>query len=142
MIFSQKELIFLTLCRRNFSTLLEWRSYFEKSISQKKILLVDTSTEESNLYKMWALDMEVYFTRTLTYPNNSTGKESFPHWFNGRGAINSLFYTKIATSAVSLAQILLPKKVLPISFWEQCSHAPPLFPPLVRPLVEKSTNFF
>ena len=76
---------------------------------------------------MWALDMEVYFTRTLTYPNNSTGKESIPHWFNGRGAINSLFYTKIATSAVSLAQILQPKKVLPISFWEQCSNAPPLF---------------
>ena len=40
-------------------------------------------------------------------------------------------FIKSATSAVNLAQILLPRMILSISFWEQCSHAPSLFAPLV-----------
>ena len=39
-------------------------------------------------------------------------------------------FLKIATSAVNLARILLPRMVWSISFWEQCSRAPPLFAPL------------
>ena len=39
---------------------------------------------------------------------------------------------KIATNAVDLAGILLPRLVWSISFWEQCSRAPPLFPPLPK----------
>ena len=40
------------------------------------------------------------------------------------------FFVKIVTSAVHLARILLPRMVWSISFLEQCSRAPPLFPPL------------
>ena len=32
--------------------------------------------------------------------------------------------------------MLLPRKVLSISFWEQCSRAPPLFPPLAFIAIE------
>ena len=39
-------------------------------------------------------------------------------------------FIKITKSAINWAKILLPKMVQSISFWEQCSRAPPLFAPL------------
>ena len=38
---------------------------------------------------------------------------------------------EILTCVVDLSQILLPWWILSNSFWEQCSHVPPLLPPLV-----------
>ena len=55
--------------------------------------------------------------------------QGLSHWSSCRSAINS-FFVKFATSAVDLARILLPRMVWSISFWEQCSRAPPLFAPL------------
>ena len=43
-------------------------------------------------FKLWSLDMEIYFTKTLIYQMNGRGKESIPHWSNFRGAIDSPFY--------------------------------------------------
>ena len=140
----------MTLCTRNFSDVLKCRFYFEKSFSLDKILLIYTPTEEFFQYlkieciyhfcillqkefflelEMLSLDKEIYFKRTSIFPINGKGKESFLHWFNLKDVIKSLFI-KIAMNAVDLARILLPRRVLSISFWEQCSRAPPLFPPL------------
>ena len=73
--------------------------------------------------KSCSFDIEIYFPRTLIFQIKGK-EESILHWSNCKGAINS-------TSAVNWAQILLPRMVLSISFWEQCSRAPPLFPPLL-----------
>ena len=82
-------------------------------------------------FKMCSLDMEIYFTRTLIFQINGKRKESILHWSICRGVINGpFFFINIATSAVNFVGILLPRMVPSISFWEQCSRAPPLFAPL------------
>ena len=111
------------------------RFYFEK----KKFLLIDTSTEEFYLvngngicnkslflypseegiflyFEMCSLYMKIHLIRTLIFK------------IKGKIAL----FLKIKTSAVNLARILLPRVVLSISFLEQCSRAPSLFPPLLQ----------
>ena len=78
---------------------------------------------------MCTLHMDICFTRTLVFQIDSKRKSLF---FIGPSAeVRKItLFIKIATSAVNLAGILLPKMVRSISFWEQCSRAPPFFAPL------------
>ena len=59
---------------------------------------------------------------TLMFSINGKGKEYISHQSSCRSV----------ASAVHLARILLPRMVWSISFLEQCSRAPPLFPPLLK----------
>ena len=134
-IFSEK-IILLFICTKIFFNVLVYKFY----ISQKKILLIDTSIEE-----FYPVHKNVTYNSLFLYPSAEgiflyiktysliwmTKKKNL--FFIGLTAEVQwiALFIKIATNAVDLAGILLPRLVWSISFWEQCSRAPPLFPPLL-----------
>ena len=90
----------------------------------------DSSAEGIFLYfKRYSLDKGIYFTRTLIFQINDKKKNLY--FIGATAEVQKIdVFMKIATIAVDLAGILLPRLVWSISFWEQCSRAPPLFAPL------------
>ena len=102
MIFSQKELVFLSCCSRNFSNVLKCRFHFE------------------NLFRRRTL-----FWLTLPLKNFIVYKESILHWHNCKGGI------KIEASAVNLAwnfmkfYLMIKSYLVSISFFHEdwCTNA-------------------
>ena len=100
-------------CTRIFSNALKYGFHGEKYISQKKVLLIDTSMEEfylvqenssynsvllypcaEGIFLLFQIVIYIsgkYFTWTLVFSINGQGKESFLHQSNCRGGIKSLF---------------------------------------------------
>ena len=92
MIFSQKEIIFVSFCSRNVSNVLEWRFHFENGILYKNLLPFYPSAEGIFLYfKICSLDMEKIFHKVFNNSNEGQKKGSILHWSNCKGAINSNF---------------------------------------------------